>query len=297
MDLRVVAMITIFLGSAVGCSLSWKFLTKNKFRGVLIRMFSAGIILALAFVHVVAEAISELSEISDYPLGGTFVMIGVMLLLMIEHLSHHAWGHDHAHPPPQASADPNVVDPKQPIEADHAHSCLNNLSSSKLVEVKIRKTRVLALYLFEFACLFHSVVIGIALGVTTNRSTLINLIIALIFHQFLEGVSLGCVIAETPITSAKSIFMIVAYSSTTPLGIGMGMIINAFGDPESFESILIQGLCQGLAGGMLIYLALIQIIAEEFSKTSGLQSLWQKLAMHLALIGGALGMCIIAIWA
>ena len=227
-------------------------------------------------------------------------MIGVMLLLMIEHLSHHAWGHDHAHPqapPPQASVDPVVVFSKWPTEADHSHTCLNNLSSSKLVEAKIRKTRVLALYLFQFACLFHSIIIGIALGVTTNRPTLINLIIALIFHQFLEGVSLGCVIAETPIASANSIFMIVAYSSTTPLGIGIGMIINAFGDPESFTSILVQGLFQGLAGGMLIYVALIQIIAEEFSKKSDLQSLWQKLAMHMALIVGAAGMCIIAIWA
>lgn len=306
MDLRIGAIIATFFSSGIGTLLSWKFLKEDNIYRILIRMFSAGIIITLAFVHVVSESILELSEVVEYPVGGVCVMVGVMALMMIEHLSHHVWTHGDSHNRPP-DVESSSVKPEEATGArttvpssSHQHTCLNNLTSGTVADVRLKeKTKLLTLYLFEFACVFHSVIIGIALGVTTGRSNLMTLTIAIVFHQLLEGISLGCVMAAAPVTVAKALFMIGGFSLTTPLGVGIGIVIEAFTDPESRESVLIQGCFQGVAGGMLVYVGLIQIVAEEFSKLSRSEksSLKSKLAMHLAFILGAVPMCVLAIWA
>ncbi|GFR42140.1 hypothetical protein Agub_g2986 [Astrephomene gubernaculifera] len=55
----------------------------------LARSFSAGVIATLALVHVIPEAISDMSSLgSKYPLGGVCVMGGVLLMVGLEHLTH-----------------------------------------------------------------------------------------------------------------------------------------------------------------------------------------------------------------
>lgn len=56
-------------------------------------------------------------------------------------------------------------------------------------------TQTLA-YMFEFGCLVHSVIIGISLGVIDKDYPQVrNVMIALCFHQLLEGIGLGAFIS------------------------------------------------------------------------------------------------------
>jgi hypothetical protein len=55
---------------------------------------------------------------------------------------------------------------------------------------------------------------------------------------------------------------------------------------------------QGISGGLLLYVALFQIIAEEFSKVDlqRPEAIMAKLGMYFALLAGAASMCVLALW-
>jgi zinc transporter 1/2/3 len=106
------------------------------------------------------------------------------------------------------------------------------------------KKNNLIVYMFEFACLFHSVFIGIAIGVTTDQQQVLGLMIAVVFHQALEGLSLGCVIAESNLGHCKTVCMIGAYSLITSIGIGIGMAVVDVYAEDSNTKLLVGGIFQ-----------------------------------------------------
>lgn len=81
-------------------------------------------------------------------------------------------------------------------------------------------TRTVGIYLTEAGIIFHSVMIGITLGVTSESFN--TLLAALCFHQFFEGFALASAAVDAALGTAKCIIMAVAYSVTTPVGIAIG---------------------------------------------------------------------------
>jgi zinc transporter 1/2/3 len=149
--------------------------------------------------------------------------------------------------------------------------------------------------MMEIGCIFHSVIIGIGLGVVVdNRKKAIAVLLALIFHQFLEGVSLGSVVSLAGFSRLKSLFMVGLYSLTTPIGIAIGIAISATYDPESKTAHAVQGTLNGVAGGMLLYVGLVQLIGEEFSRQDLNSRL--KLGMLASAFLGASLMSMLAVW-
>lgn len=298
-----------------------------------IKLFSAGVIASLALVHITNEVITELAKYTEFPVGGTCILVGILFMSITEHVSHSWTGtttlvSEDSHDDVQGKDYSTSVDIEAPLNTEiccsheecsnevvkveenddyHVHSCITNLNSKSLASAAIKyqhkHTKLFAVYIFEFACVFHSLLIGVSVGMTTNTSTLKTLTIALCFHQFLEGVSLGCVISEARLSVLKRVLMVVSYSVTTPIGIALSLGLQhifSYGEiqgPQRTQA-LVQGCMQGFSAGMLIYIALIQIIAEEFSKEDlhGRGKWLSKLGMYAALLTGATSMCGLALW-
>lgn len=82
---------------------------------------------------------------------------------------------------------------------------------------------------------------GVALGVTVSgRGDVIALLVALIFHQGLEGVGLGSSIVKACFSMTKALVMILTYSLMTPMGIGIGIGIANTYDPSSLTALVAQ---------------------------------------------------------
>jgi len=77
-DLRSIAIFMVLVSSARGCALA--FLIKNEKILLMVRMFSAGVILSLSLVHIIVESVTDLFEVVDYPLGGVCALAGVMFM-------------------------------------------------------------------------------------------------------------------------------------------------------------------------------------------------------------------------
>jgi len=175
-------------------------------------------------------------------------------------------------------------------EKDHDHE---GHTHSLLLD---RKHRI-STYILELAISIHSIIIGIDLGVTTDEAK--TLLIALTMHQFFEGLGLGYRIAEIKYESKlPAIFNSLAYAVTTPLGVGIGIVIHTTSASTTASSIIFKGVMDSLAAGVMIYAALVTLVAEEFSsKKFNAMSPVGRAVCFLSLYLGAGLMSLIGLWA
>lgn len=369
LDVRIIAIFAILLAGLLGglAPLLIKcFRNASHPATLILRALSAGVILALALIHVIPDGAGDLESAVDYPVASCCVVFGVLAMVIIENTSRTflrgtgggSCGHHHGPDPVEADGDEKHVHTPDghshshsrndlagattgavcthsehiPIAADvppsgpratayrhdeeqpHTHSCVavNNAANwasnpahahvpgfpSKDNDNDALSTQVMA-YMFELGCVIHSFLIGIALGVTVDdRNQAIALLVALIFHQGLEGVGLGSVVVKASFTMTKAVIMICTYSIMTPLGVAIGIGIADTYDPESKTALVVQGVLNSISGGLLLYISLVQMIAEDFTRSdvSKAGSWGLRLATYAALIFGAICMAIIAIW-
>ncbi len=207
--------------------------------------------------------------------------------------------HNHAHTHDNVSNLNNSIDLKSNINLDdnelkirtgHCHQI--NILHEDSVNLK----KLITVYILELGIAIHSIMIGITMGTNNDEGSFISLLIALIFHQFFEGIALGASISKAKILNIqKIIMMILFYSLTTPFGIAIGLLINNTYNTNSNESLLIQGIFDALSGGILIYMALIHLIIEDFNNNEINFNI--KIGMFLFLLIGFGITSLIAVWA
>ncbi|KAI9591122.1 Zinc/iron permease [Syncephalis fuscata] len=158
-------------------------------------------------------------------------------------------------------------------------------------------------YILELGIALHSILIGMTLGVTTG-SSYATLLVAIVFHQFFEGVALGSRIAEVTTGQrnggGKMAYVLAAvFALITPIGMAIGMGIRSTYSPRSPSALLVRGIFDAFSAGVLIYMALVNLIAEEFTncRKFHLRSWRVKTLYFAALYFGAMAMTIIGRWA
>ncbi|KAI6131734.1 zinc iron permease, partial [Pisolithus thermaeus] len=209
-------------------------------------------------------------------------------------------------------------------------------------ELRIGKKRqVVGILVLQLGIMIHSLVIGLTLAIKTG-SDFASLLIAVIFHQFFEGLSLGIRIASLPSSSSSTPealgntepgvhdhpisstlrnvdvefgvttrprttdnkkwdfieilkpTLACSFAVTTPLGIGLGMIVFGVGG-SSAHMRLVQGLMSAISAGMLIYAACVEMLAADFVMDPTLwRSGWKRQCVALgSLLMGAIGMGVV----
>ncbi|KAI9917983.1 hypothetical protein PsorP6_012936 [Peronosclerospora sorghi] len=186
--------------------------------------FAYGVVIATGLIHMISEGIEKLSSdclgpiVQDYSsLGLAFVLTTLVLMHFIEcessvffgaqgstfhghghahghsHQHGHSHGHDH-HDQHEAMITPSAENPYHEKAVDHkAH-----ISNTR---------RKMATLIFEAGVIFHSVIIGVNLGVTSG-SGFKTLLAAMCFHQFFEGVAIGTSAVSSLESTSKLITLI-----------------------------------------------------------------------------------------
>lgn len=141
---------------------------------------------------------------------------------------------------------------------------------------------------------------GIALGVITDsRQHAMAMTLALVFHQLLEGVGLGSTLVRAGFSVVRSLTTIATYALMTPVGTAIGIGIADAYDPTSVTALAVQGSLNSLSAGLLLYIGLVQLIAEDFTREDLQEDRksWVRAGMHLSLLGGVALMAVIGNWA
>jgi zinc transporter 1/2/3 len=329
--LRIVAIFEIFFISLIGVYLP-QYLVSHytiDFSKTLffrsLKAFSGGLVVSVAFCHLLAHSVSELnddqlvSSTPGYPLAMSLALTGVIFLVVLDQMTIVVL--DMIDKLPDNKVEVKASDCSvDGIEAEF-HSC-SAQSMTNRVEIREDKENTYGaldqgttghvhannidsdnyfklffkLVIFESAIVLHSVIIGFELGILSNTdvNSIQSLMIALAFHQFFEGFSLGTMISSIRrLSFSMNVLLMLVFALTTPIGIVIGITTS-----ETSSSHHAKGVASGLAGGFLIYTGLVEILMEELMKeTSKEISIVHRPVMCLSMCLGASFMAILAIWA
>ncbi|KDP34097.1 hypothetical protein JCGZ_07668 [Jatropha curcas] len=206
----------------------------------------------------------------------------------------HAAHHRHSHPHGQDACDGHVKDHGHGHSHGHGPSHGHGFSEGD-EESGIR--HVVVSQILELGIVSHSVIIGLSLGVSQSPCTIRPLIAALSFHQFFEGFALGGCISQAQFKKLSATVMACFFALTTPAGIGIGIGISSFYNPHSTGALIAEGILDSLSAGILVYMALVDLIAADFlSKRMSCNFRLQVVSYFMLFLGAGL-MAALAIWA
>ncbi|KMT00841.1 hypothetical protein BVRB_9g221160 [Beta vulgaris subsp. vulgaris] len=254
----------------------------------LVKAFAAGVILCTAFIHILPEAFENLtnpclgenSTIGSFPFTGLFAMLGALVTLLMDSLAtrHFRKGDDEA----------------KDVH-HHVHGSGSHVPEG-LDKVDLIRYRVTSQVL-EMGIAVHSVIIGITVGTAESLDVIKPLMIALCFHQFFEGVGLGGCLVQAAFKSVSTLFMALFFSITTPVGIAIGIAIANTYDGTSPTGLIVRGVMDSFAAGILIYMALVDLLAQDFMNAKLQKNGRIFFGANITLCLGVGFMAVLAMWA
>ena len=375
--LRIGSIFIILASSMIGALLPIILARTSKFRtpGVfffIVKYFGTGVILATAFMHLLAPAIEELgnpclaAQLGDYPWALAISLMTIMAMFLVElvisnfdlsggghdhghshshshgqsqsqsHNHGHGHGHGHGHDqsPERSEAqsirqESSLADgQKQDLEAasalgldkvdshkaaaapkqggimdgamfageDHLAHNRDHVEGDSYMDFSAQLT---AIAILEFGVVLHSVFIGLTLAVTDN---FVILLVVLTFHQMFEGLGLGARLASAewpPYRRWWPYYLGVAFGISTPLSIAIGLGVRQSLALEATQSLIVNGVLDAISSGILIYTALVELLAHEFMFNPEMRKAGLKMqlqAYSCVAVGLAL-MALLAKWA
>ncbi|XXG48312.1 hypothetical protein AAC387_Pa02g2798 [Persea americana] len=204
----------------------------------------------------------------------------------------HAAAHRHSHPHGKHSCEGAA---RESGHVGHAHRSSWDDSDGEGPSAHVR--HVIVSQILELGIVSHSVIIGLSLGVSQSPCTIRPLIAALSFHQFFEGFALGGCISQAQFKILSATLMACFFAITTPAGIGIGIAVSSFYNPDSARALVVEGMLDSVSAGILVYMALVDLIAADFLSRRMSCNFRLQITSYFALFLGAGLMSLLAIWA
>ncbi|XP_058754038.1 zinc transporter 8-like [Vicia villosa] len=309
---KIAALVSIMVASAIGVCIPLlgkviPALSPEKDIFFVIKAFAAGVILSTGFIHVLPDAFENLTSPclkehpwGDFPFTGFVAMCTAMGTLMIDtYATAYFQNQNSKKTPTQVENHESTPDVEREghvhvhthASHGHAHGHVSSEPSSELL-----RHRVVSQVL-ELGIIVHSVIIGISLGASESPKTIKPLVAALTFHQFFEGMGLGSCITQANFKSLSITVMGLFFALTTPVGIGIGLGISSVYDENSPTALIVEGIFNAASAGILIYMALVDLLAADFMNPRMQKSGSLRLGCNISLLLGAGAMSLIAKWA
>lgn len=126
------------------------------------------------------------------------------------------------------------------------------------------KQQIAAFLILEFGVIFHSVIIGLNLGVVGSEFNTLYPVI--VFHQSFEGLGIGARMSTIPFKKGSWMpwFLCAGYGVTTPIAIAVGLGVRTTYNPGSFTANVVSGVLDSMSAGVLIYTGLVELLARDF---------------------------------
>lgn len=200
---------------------------------------SAGVLLAVAWLHLLDDAQERLEGVTEYPAANAAMLTGFLIMAVLQTLTapcHHA---------PTAAGCSQL----EPLTSTGSGS-----------EQQLRMFHVL-----EASISIHSVLIGLGfgLGELGDREQLV-LGLALCVHQYLEGLTVGMLGRKSGLSQQAWRCSFLVFTLSLPLGVSAGVVVQYFyaGLNDNFAFRWCSGLLNGMAAGTLTHIGVHMINAH-----------------------------------
>ncbi|GLA62796.1 hypothetical protein AtubIFM54640_003926 [Aspergillus tubingensis] len=251
---------------------------------IFARYFGTGVILATAFVHLLDPAYKRIGPKTCVGVSGNWslyswcaaIVLGSITLIFLLDLAAEVYVENKygmhreenatdafiSGDPTSAHNHPNPEDGRMSAEKT-SPTATSAETSSEQGERSFRQ-QIAGFLILEFGIIFHSVIIGLNLGVTGSEFS--TLYPVLVFHQSFEGLGIGARLSAIPFGHRKWLphLLCLAYGLTTPISIAIGLGLRTAYNPGSKTSLIVQGVFNAISAGVLIYSALVELLARDF---------------------------------
>ncbi|CAI0557299.1 unnamed protein product [Linum tenue] len=234
---------------------------------LIVKAFAGGVILATGLVHIIPDAFEKLGsdclpEVpwGKFPFAGFVAMMFAIATLSMESL---AMGfYKRQQQLNQKKGDDDVGD--ENIEAAGGDR-KDDDDDDEMIRRRIVSQ------ILEMGVVVHSTIIGMSLGT--------------------------CKSVKTAKLKMKSrVLMAVFFSITAPIGIGIGMGISNHYKENSSASLIVEGMFTSASAGILIYMALVDLLATDFMGGKMLESDFRvQVGAYASLFLGATSMSLLAL--
>ncbi|KAH7308129.1 putative Fe2+/Zn2+ regulated transporter protein [Stachybotrys elegans] len=339
--LRISAIFIILAASLVGSFAPIILARQSKMHVPKLTFFvckyvGTGVIIATAWLHLLAPAVENLGDeclepmLGDYPWAFAIGLMTVMLMFFVEMVAmrfekddEHSGSERYISTPDSQAGEGTTLKKlrEQPEACPHVND-IENANAAKIPgrpddisyppggedhmshrrEHRDRDThfgfagQLLSVFILEFGVIFHSVFIGLTLGTTDELEILL---IVLTFHQMLEGLGLGSRLADAPWPRNRTwvaYIFALGFALSTPIGIAAG--IGAQPNNANTQKLL-NGIFDSISAGILMYTGLVELLAHEFMFNEHMRK--ASFSMQLVAFGcvafGAGIMALLAKWA
>ncbi|XP_043702357.1 zinc transporter 1-like [Telopea speciosissima] len=312
---KIGAIASILFGGAVGVCipiLGKRFSALKPENDIffIIKAFAAGVILSTGFIHILPDGFVKLTSPclnqnpwGNFPFAGFIAMLSAIGTLMVDTFATAYFNKSHFNQAkPVGSDEENGTEHSGHVHvhthATHGHShgssavaAADDSAASELI-----RHRVISQVL-ELGIVVHSVIIGISLGASESPSVIRPLVAALTFHQFFEGMGLGGCITQAKFKTRAVVTMALFFSLTTPVGIAIGIGITNVYKENSPTALIIEGVFNAAAAGILIYMSLVDLLAADFMNSRMQSNMRLQIGAQISLLLGAGCMAVLAKWA
>jgi zinc transporter 1/2/3 len=134
-------------------------------------------------------------------------------------------------------------------------------------------------YMLVAAMGFHAFFEGLALGLMNDFSGFLGFFAAIIFHKWAEAAAIGISFLTTNIKLTPTLISLGIFSALTPLGVATGIIFSKA--DEKIKAILMA-----VSAGTFLYIAIAEILAEEFNSKVNAIKKYVAFSMGMALMVG-----------
>lgn len=137
-------------------------------------------------------------------------------------------------------------------------------------------------FIFVIALSLHSFLEGIGLSAISDWNKVLSYIIGLASHKWLEAFALGMTVYNARFSRRTNFILNLFYSSLTPLGILLGMLIM-----KETTNNLAEVILTGLSAGSFLFVCCVEMIPPEFA-TVNQYSIYKFICVAVGFIAMAL---------
>ncbi|KAL9255596.1 Zinc transporter 7-like protein [Drosera capensis] len=272
---------------------------------VLVKAFASGVIVATGFMHVMPDSWNDLTSpcLPDmpwrvFPFTPFITMVAAYLTMMMDTFAT-SWYEKRMVLARGLSGEEQSNGNGKESGSGHGHGHGHGHVVGMVFadrESDLMKNRVVAQVL-ELGIVVHSVVIGLSMGATDNYCTVQPLVIAICFHQLFEGMGLGGCISQAEYKFKMKAIMVFFFSVTTPGGIVLGILLQRVYDENSPMALIVVGVLNAISAGLLIYMALVDLLAAEFKGPKLQRNMKLQFVSYVVALMGTGLMSLMAKWA
>jgi zinc transporter 1/2/3 len=102
---------------------------------------------------------------------------------------------------------------------------------------------------------------------------------------------------QAQLKNFSAFLMAFFFAITTPAGITVGAAVASFYNPNSPRALVVEGILDSMSAGILIYMALVDLIAADFLSRKMSCNPRLQVGSYIALFLGAMAMAALALWA